>query len=112
MCRAGCASEDRGELCTVGESWKRAGVGTADLGHHNQPVAGTERLVARAGYHARSHGIHGHLLEASVGGAGGTVRFDAGQCGAYQTGAWPQDGSKGRGVDRRLTAARTAEEKL
>lgn len=68
--------------------------------------------LLKAGRHTRGDGIDRPVLEAGVGGAGRAVRPDAVQRGAGQTGAGPEDGSKRRGVDRRLAAARTAEEKF
>src|SRR5450631_1949935 len=105
MRRFGCASEDGSGLYTERPCGKRRASGEADVYDRHAGFAETGREVGRAWCDGRGDGIERSVLEAGMGNLRRAIRHDAGECGAHQERAWPEDVSEGRRMDRRVAAA-------
>src|SRR5208337_552242 len=70
---------------------------------------GADGLVEAARGDPGSHGSYWCVLATRMGGAGGTLRADAGQSTTYQSGAGTQERHEGLRMDCRPVAARATE---
>src|SRR5262249_2778523 len=70
-------------------------------------LAGTARLAGAVAGDPRGDGIDRRVLETRVRDIGRRVSGAAGECGAYQECAGPQDRCQGRGLDRAIAGMRT-----